>query len=513
MEQFPFKVKPFEHQARFFFTYRDREFFGLHGEQGTGKSKMLIDTAAYLYDLGRINAVVVIAPNGVHRNWILREIPTHMPDHVPVRGATFNGSMTKKQKAAYDFLYQPGNVLRILAVNIESMSRKEGYEAVAKFLRCVEALVIVDESSKIKNPSTERTKNIIKLRKLSKYRRTATGTPIPKSPLDIFGQFMFLDPDVLPTQSFTAFRSRYAVLLDDDSPLMRSIKAKSKTGHVAPIIARDPNGKPMFKNLAELDNILKPHTFRILKSECLDLPPKIYTRRLVGLSAEQAREYVRLVKRLKEEKAMEDVAKPINRLASLSYLQQIIGGWLPGALRPSDDPLLVPPGIPLFNDPANNPRVAAVLDDIEEAPDDEKYIIWARYTYEIKALAQAISAEHGPESVVTYYGEVSRENRDRAIDRFQNEAGCRFFIGNPQAGGTGITLTAASSVIYYSNSFNLEDRLQSEDRCHRIGQSKKVRYVDIEAEDTIDTKIIEALKTKKEISDLVLGDRFQKWLE
>lgn len=512
MTDFSFKTKPFAHQLEAFELSRDREAFALFAEQGTGKTKIMLDTAAYLYNLGRINTLLIIAPNGVHRNWIAREVPAHLPDYVPYRAATLNGGMSKKDLARFDELMAPGNFLRILAVNVEYLARADAAKRVERFVNATQAMAVVDESSRIKNPSAQRTKAVLALRKFLKYRRATTGTPVPNSPLDVFAQMMFLDPHVLPTQSFTAFRARYAVLLDDSSPLMKSIKAKSGRPFGPAIIARDKDGRPMFKNLEELDRILKPHSYRVLKRDCLDLPDKLYKRRPVEMSDEQARLYNELVRRLKKG-TTDDSQRAVNRLASLTFLQQILGGWAPGAIMDIADPLEMPPGRPIFETPEANPRIATMLEDIEDFPDTSKFIIWSRFTYEIEAITMALRSVYGPHAVVAYYGAISKESRELAIDRFQGDPTCRFFVGNPQAGGTGLTLTAASTVIYFSNSFNLEHRLQSEDRAHRIGQTNKVLYIDYECEGTIDTKIIDALKAKKSVADLITGDAFNNWLE
>jgi SNF2 family DNA or RNA helicase len=218
------------------------------------------------------------------------------------------------------------------------------------------------------------------------------------------------------------------------------------------------------------------------------------------------------VRRLKKG-TTDDSQRPVNRLASLTFLQQILGGFAPGAIMDVVDPLDTPPGRPIFDTPEKNPRIATMLEDIEDFPDTSKFIIWSRFTYEIEAITDALRAAYGPQAAVAYYGAISRDARELAIDRFQGDPSCRFFVGNPQAGGTGLTLTAASTVIYYSNSFNLEHRLQSEDRAHRIGQTNKVLYIDYECEGTIDTKIIDTLKAKKSVADLITGDAFNNWLE
>ena len=139
-------------------------------------------------------------------------------------------------------------------------------------------------------------------------------------------------------------------------------------------------------------------------------------------------------------------------------------------------------------------------------------IIWATYVHNINEIIASLNDKYGSESVVSIFGETSQSDRMLAVDRFQNDNKCRFFVGNPTTGGYGLTLTAAKYVIYYSNNYNLEVRKQSEDRAHRIGQTKNVVYIDIMAKDTIDEKIVQALKRKNQLSAKTLGDKAKDWL-
>jgi SNF2 family DNA or RNA helicase len=507
---YAFKTKPFAHQAEVFERSKDAEFFGLLMEQGTGKTKVLIDNAGYLYNCGQINALVVLAPNGVHRNWTLREVPAHLPDYIPHRCAYWSATPGKAEKKAWESVREPGPFLRVVAFNIEALSTDRGFEEAKKFLMMTNAMLVVDESSRIKNPSAVRTKNVLKLARLAKYRRIATGTPVTKAPLDVFTQFNFLEKAFFGTDSFTVFRARYAEMMDADHPLMRHIKMRTGGKYAPPMIATDKDGKPVYKNLDELQKLTQSVSFRVLKKDCLDLPPKIYQTREVRLSPEQARAYKALVDSLKSQandpSLFEQVFKPVNKLASITFLQQILCGTLPAPMSEDGQ------SRPLFDKAESNPRIRALLDVLEET--DDAVIIWGRFTHDIEQITRALREEYGDRSVVNYYGEVSGADRQTAIDRFQNDPDCRFFVGNAAAGGTGLTLTRASTMVYYSNSFNLEERLQSEDRAHRIGQdAERVLYIDLEVPGTIDSKIVNALKTKKSVADLITGDKYSEWLQ
>ena len=141
-----------------------------------------------------------------------------------------------------------------------------------------------------------------------------------------------------------------------------------------------------------------------------------------------------------------------------------------------------------------------------------KVIIWANYIHDIQRIEKAISAEYGSSSCCTYYGATPTEERQKCINAFQGKTSIRFFIGNTQTGGYGITLTAASTVIYYSNNYDLEKRIQSEDRAHRIGQENKVLYIDMVAKGTVDEKIIQSLRNKVNIAKEISGEELSTWI-
>jgi len=250
-----------------------------------------------------------------------------------------------------------------------------------------------------------------------------------------------------------------------------------------------------FKNLGELSDKLKEFSYRVLKDDCLDLPDKIFIKREIQLSPDQRRLYDQMKKEaiavLKGKQST-----TVNTLTQLMRLQQITCGHFTaddGATQPI----------------ANN-RITELMDVLEET--EGKAIIWAHYQYDITAIINSVSKKYGEESIVDYYGLTPQEERQPNIKRFQDDPKCRFIVGTPSTGGYGITLTAANTVIYYSNGYDLEKRLQSEDRAHRIGQKKSVTYVDIMADDTVDEKIVKALRKKINIASEVLGEELRSWI-
>ena len=473
-----FKTKPYAHQMTALEKSWDKNEYGYFMEMGTGKSKVLVDNMAMLYDKGRINGAVIIAPKGVYRNWLSQEIPNHLPSHVQHKTVLWTASTSKAKDKEYRQLFETDDDLHILIVNVEALSTKRGLEFVAKFLNCHEALLTIDESTTIKNPKAKRTKSILLLSKRAKYRRILTGSPVTKSPLDLYTQCNFLNEFLLGFSSYYAFRNRYANMID-----------KNFGGRRVQLIGS-------YKNLDELANSIKAFSYRVLKEDCLDLPEKVYTRREVELTDEQDQAYATM-KSAALAQLKGKMATAPHVLTQLMRLHQITCGHLK-----NDDETITE---------IKNNRLKELLNLLEEV--EGKVIIWANYIHDIKNLVQTIGEEYGDDTLVQYYGAISANDRQDAIKKFQDpKSKVKFFIGNPQTAGYGITLTAAHTVIYYSNGYDLEKRLQSEDRAHRIGQNKSVTYIDLIAPKTVDEKIVKALRKKMNIANEIMDEDFREWI-
>ena len=503
-EDYTWYTVPYQHQRDIFMLSRDCIAYGLLMGMGTGKSKIVIDTAAYNFYHGRINCLVVVAPIGVHRNWIMKEIPIHMPKWTNYRAAVWSSKMRVKEKRAVDYVLEPGfEGLRIIAVNLEGFTNGTTCRP-AKLLRpilnALNVMMVVDESSKIKTPGAKRTRAMHTLGKYAKCRRILTGTPVTNSPFDVYSQFKFLNPDIIGFDNFISFKKYFAEWQTE----YRYIPGKEEKQEYEELVE--------YKNMDQLKELLRPHCSRITKEECLDLPEKIYQIRYVELSEDQRKVYNRLIHDSVIEMDGQNV--PVgNVLTKLLRLQQIIGGFVPeeeyGVAQPIGK---------------SNPRIRAMLDVIDET--DGKVIIWSRFRPEIAAIENALRKEYGKTSTVSYHGGVDDDDRAEAEILFQGERPiidedtqqviridpvpieeqADYFVGNQASGGFGLTLTAATTVIYFSNSFSLEDRLQSEDRAHRIGQHHPVNYVDLECRGTVDTKIIMALARKMNLADMITED-------
>jgi SNF2 family DNA or RNA helicase len=446
-------------------------------EMGTGKTKVLIDNLAMLYDKGKVDGALIVAPKGVVKTWCEQELPTHLPDHIDNKIVLWQSNITKKQDEQLNTILENETSLHILVMNVEALSTEKGVKFARRFLVSHNTLMAIDESTTIKNPSAKRTKNIISLGKHAKYRRIMTGSPVTKNPLDLYSQCEFLDPWLLNFASYYAFRNRYAEM---------------KTMHVR---GRSIQVVNAFQNLGELSETVKTFSDRVLKEDCLDLPPKVFIKRHVSLTPDQKKIYEQM-KKAAMAVLNGKVTTTMTVLTQLMRLHQITCGHFT-----ADDGSI---------QSVESNRLNELMSVLEET--EGKAIIWANYQLSVGEIIQRIIKEYGEDSYVHYYGLTSQEDRQDFIRKFQNDPKCRFLIGTPQTGGYGITLTQANTVIYYSNGYDLEKRLQSEDRAHRIGQKKTVTYIDLICEDTVDEKIVKALRDKINIASEVMGEELKNWI-
>ncbi len=474
---YKFRLKPYAHQLTALEKSWNKENFAYFMEMGTGKTKVLIDNMSMLYDKGKIDGALIIAPKGVVKTWYEQELPTHLPKHIDNTTVLWQSNITKSQQEKLDSILENEMLLHILVMNVEALSTEKGVNFARKFINAHKTLMAIDESTTIKTPTASRTKNIILLGKQAKYKRIMTGSPITKNPLDLYTQCEFLDPWLLDFASYYSFRNRYAEM---------------KTMHLR---GRSIQVVHAFQNLGELSDKVKGFSYRVLKEDCLDLPPKVFIKRHVALTPDQKKVY----KQMKDNAlAMLNgkVTTTMTVLTQLMRLHQITCGHFT-----ADDG---------STQSVESNRLNELMDILEDI--DGKVIIWANYQMSVGEIIKALVKRYGEESYVHYYGLTAQEDRQDFIRKFQNDPKCRFLVGTPQTGGYGITLTQANTVIYYSNGYDLEKRLQSEDRAHRIGQKKTVTYIDLIAEDTVDEKIVKALRGKINIASEVMGEELKEWI-
>jgi SNF2 family DNA or RNA helicase len=474
MWKYPYKTKPYEHQRNALNQSAIKNQWAYFMEMGTGKTKVTIDNMAYLYLKKEIDSALVIAPKSVYTVWET-EIETHIPSEINYKIFKWNLDKPKDYEKLNKYKF-----LKIFLINVEALSTKRGLEGCIDYLsKNKKNFVVLDESTTIKNRSAKRTKNILGLRRLSHIRRILTGSPITKSPLDLFTQCQFLSPELLGFSSYLAFRNRYAEMTDIPVGSGRFISVPK-----------------YYKRLEELETKLQQFSTRIRKDQCLDLKPKVRQKRYIELEGESKNIYNRL--RTTALAIVEDSTISFsNKLTEIIKLHQVCNGF-----TKNDDGEIVS---------LHNQKLSALEEILEET--DGKVIIWANYIYNIKQIIAFLEKKYGADSVVSIYGDVNVEDRKRAVERIQKDTKTRFLVGNPTTGGFGLTLTACNTVIYYSNNYNLEVRKQSEDRAHRMGQKGTVVYIDIVAKNTLDEAVMKSLVNKGQIAAKTLGEEdLRDWL-
>tara|TARA_R110002096_G_scaffold187092_2_gene366308 strand:- start:737 stop:2206 length:1470 start_codon:yes stop_codon:yes gene_type:complete len=478
---YKYKLKPFDHQIDALEYGWDRPEFGLFMEMGTGKSKVLIDNMGMLYLDGQIDFALVIAPKGVYRNWVAKEIPEHMSDDIPHRVIRWVSGPNKKQQEEMRSVKDKFDGLTIFVMNVEAYSSLKGQKAGAWMAGALGArgMIAIDESTTIKNHKAKRTKALMKIAAGFKYRRLLTGSPVTKSPMDIYSQCEFLRPGLLGFESYYAFQGRYAVVQ------RRTMGAAAFQQIVG------------FRNLDELTQRIDMFSFRVLKKDCLDLPDKIYTARYVGMTPQQFEMYEQIRRHAMVLLDSGEMSTAPAVITQMLRLQQIMSGHL----KTDDGDMLYFP----------SKRMEALEEIINEH--NGKAIIWSRFRYDIIQITEMLNKKFGQGCAVSYFGDTSDDDRAAAVLNFQNPGHpLKFFVGNPATAGYGLTLTEANLVVYYANDFNLETRIQSEDRAHRIGQKNNVTYIDLICEGSIDERIVKALRAKIDIGAKVLGEDAREWL-
>lgn len=476
---------PFKHQTEALERSGRSAYFAYLMEMGTGKTRVLIDDACRAYRLGAIDRVVIFANKGSYANWET-ELTKHMPDDVDWDIHVWRGMHSQAEKGKYRRFSSPvPGFLRFFVLNIESLSANDrSLDLCEAFIRGGSAMLVIDESTKVKNEKASRTKGALYLARIARMRRILTGLIAPRSPMDIWSQFEVLSPGLL-AKSWWGFRGRYAQL-ETQFYQRRKPDGSTKTEPVDVIVG--------FKNLEELSDKIGQYSYRVMKKDCLDIPEKIFMRREVDFTDAQTKAYIEMKKLATTQLANGQWATATNALSMQMRLQQIVCGHLR-----TEDGLLT-------QIPHN--RIKELLEILEET--EESTVIWCAFQEDIRQIKEAIVGEYGPHMTVEYHGGVKQLDRERGIREFQ--AGqARFFLGTPATGAHGITLTTGTMVIYYSNSNNLELRLQSEDRTHRAGQRNVVTYIDLVSPDTVDEKILYALRNKLDMASLIQKDGWQKW--
>jgi SNF2 family DNA or RNA helicase len=468
-------LTPMDHQRIIFDRSKNMRYYALFWEMGTGKSKPIVDTICHLFVEGEIDGAVIISDNGCYMGWVDDHLPTNMPKEIPYRVASWSSYMHRKEKDEMEeIMVAKDDTLDFLCVNVEAFSGGRGSAAVERFIRNHYCLMCVDEATSIKNMRSQRTKTILSLGKLCDYRRIATGTPITQNPLDLFAMCEFLQQGILGFKTFLMFKSYYAV----------TVQIPSGRWHYDVIKG--------FVHLDQLTESIKPFSSRILKTECLDLPGKIYETIYVEQTIEQEEAYNSL-RDTAVIQLQQGLLTSTSAIVTIMKLHQINCGHV----KLDDDTVV--------DIPSN--RIKVLLDELEKLS-DQKVLIWCRFQRDVQLILAGIQERFSKTTKygVHYYGKTTESERSLHLEKFQNDHNCVWFVGTASTGGKGINglQNVCSYEIYYSNSYDREDRAQSEDRLDRKGQKNQVTIVDLVVRKSIDQKILDALKRKEDLAFQVL---------
>lgn len=489
-ENYSFKMAPREYQKKALDYTRSLRVCAYYMAMGSGKSKTVIDKMVCNFLEGNVQALLIVCPCSIRHVW-LTQFEEHCPIPYEIEIAELKDR--KNIRDVGQFIELKTDKLKVLVVGVESLQLASGkaVDACTRYMQKNNAGVVVDEAHDIKNADASRSKNLYKITRDAPYRVVMTGTPISQGILDLYGLFEFLDPNIIGIGDFWSFKKRYAIMQD--------MKIHNRT--IKKIVG--------YQNIEELMELIRPFTYQVTKEEAAkELPEKVYLRRYVEMTKEQASVYadIRKDRAAEIEKVKgENVMVVINHvLAAFTALQQIAGGyvsrWTEKYTNNGDEIREVIETVK----PGNNPKVLEIKRIIDELDDREQVIIWCKYRHEVYMLEKELSdykTEKFTKGSIAYLDKTKGERM--AIQEDMDNKRVRYFISTPNSGGTGLTMNTVAYVVYYSNTQRLLFREQSEDRNHRIGQKRSVTYIDIIAERTVDDKILSSLKDKKELSDYV----------
>jgi SNF2 family DNA or RNA helicase len=477
------RLSPYAHQREALDKMRGREAFALLMSMRTGKSKVLVDDWAEMVDGDEVEDLMVVAPGGVYRTWeteLGKQLPDYAADSTMVH-TWQSGSSSGHARNLEAFLGASDlGVARVFLVNVEALSTVDkAREAAQEFLGQRRAVMAIDESTVVKNPSAKRTKFIQqKLAPKAAYRRILSGLPTPRSPLDLFSQFEFLDWRILGHKSYYSFRARYAV-----------VKKMDFGGRAVNIVVG-------YRNTDELWGLIAPWSYRVTLDQVREAAPPVYVMREVAMTEEQKRIY----RELKEfATSAIEADKHVTATAVITQilrLHQLLCGHV------TDD------DTGEIHDVPEN-RTAELLRVLEDY--DGKAIIWCSYDHDVKKVSERLVKEYGERAVARFWG-GNRDTREVEESRFKHDPECRFEVATPDAGGKGRTWSVADLHVFYSNKDNLETRAQAEERAEAVDKYNQATRIDLYVPGTVDEKIIHAIRSKINMAATITGDNYREWL-
>lgn len=460
--------EPMDHQRKMLDKAWNLPAAAWFAKMGTGKTFAAIHLACARYMAGLIDSVVIVCPSTLRATW-RKELAKYATLEYDFR---IHDTKSKSQQEFYND--RKSGLLQVLAVSVEGLGVSPAlYDSVCGFFPGRKVMVIVDESSRIKNPAAKRTERTIKFRDAAAYRIILNGTPIALGIQDLWSQYEFLDPNIIGSGDYWSFKTRYLT--------MGGYEMKQIVG---------------VQNIEELMKLIEPYTVEVGK-DVLNLPPKMPKTRYCAATPEQ-KALLRQIKTGNSADPNAPLIKVDNVLERVLRWRQVVGGWIP-----KQDPVTEKVTLEPLRD---NPKMDMLFDIIEDHYDGSKFIIWSAFVHELEYITTRLREKYGTSTVALYYGATEKEERSRIEDRYCNDPTLRFFIGNPATAGLGLTLVSGMDdiMVYYSGTNAYIDRAQSEDRAHRIGQHRSVAVIDLVMEKTIDEQIISANAEKMSVEEYIM---------
>ena len=455
-----YNTQPYAHQIEALRRAWGNPGFAFFLEQGTGKSKIIVDEIVNCIERGIINCAVILAPNTVHANW-KNEFLKHWPNYDKWIIQIWRSNTNKiNREMETRRIIDSGKVL-VFLMNIEALSSEGGKEYLKRVLLARKrAYLAVDESHKIKTPTAQRTKACIEIGNYAYIRRIATGTEAEEGLENLYSQFRFLNQNIIGLRSFTAFKSMFCVMGGYEN---REIKG--------------------YQNQEMLAQRIAPFTYQKRKKDCLDLPDKVYVTHEIGMTPTQMELYDRLEEELIIELQSGAIVDATMAMTRMMRLQQVLCGHINSSEeKHRHNPDLVP-----------SHRADYTAEIVEEA--SSKCIVFCRFIMDGQLICSAL-ANRAIRSV-GISSLVDGSTRLKEIDRWRYDPEIKTLAITTATGGTGLTLNEASTTIFYSNGWSSTDRIQAEDRNHRIGTLSKVTYHDIVVKNRIDHRLLFVQKQKQ----------------
>ncbi len=474
---YKFKNSPMKCQREALNKSFVKEAFAYIMDMGTGKSFTAINFAAAKAMMGEINGMLIVCDTGIKPVW-MKEFEEHCPIDYDIfimeSGAAKN---------AEKWINKTSDRLKVLVVGVESLSTGPYAKQIANLFVLKHATYMtIDESSSIKNPSTKRTKICWELGGLCKYRSILNGTPVDEGVENLFSQFRFLDWSIIGVKNYTVFKNRYCV--------MGGFEGRKIVG---------------YNNLKDLFKRIEPYVYTVKITDVEDMPKRLYEEVIVEPTSEQKKILNDMASKMMTASQDDRVIEVETVLERMTRYQQVTGGYFPYDLTPEELSMArkSDPKHGITKIAGKNPKMDALIEQVEKLDSKRKFIIWARFSREREDIVKWFE-KNRPGTYVHLGAGLSSQEKYDMMEKFQTDPQVTAFITSQQIGSKGLTLTAATVAFYYSNSFSYTQREQSERRPWRKGQKHPCLYVNLTMNHKIDKQINKALRDKKSIADFVM---------